>query len=172
MLGIVSISRLARRSLAAVMRRDKHRFMSIPPMWLLALALFIPACHNGGHDLVSDELSAKQAAQARATFVRALPDTEESARLLAPPDSVVMRSGLVVLQPSANCGWHSTDDYEEMIICLEGNGAVLSEDQAPRSLAAGQYAYNPPRTRHNVSNVGQERMRYIYVVSKTPMKAD
>jgi len=101
----------------------------------------------------------------REGFVRSLPDTQESARLLGKVDTVGMRSGLVVLQPGKDCGWHSTDNYEEMIICLAGAGEVRSEGGPPRALAAGQYAYNPPHSRHNVVNTGSEAMRYIYVVA-------
>jgi quercetin dioxygenase-like cupin family protein len=116
--------------------------------------------------MVDDKSPTTQGAAARATFVRALPDAKDGGRLLAPPESVVMRSGLVVLQPGANCGWHSTDEYEEMLICLEGSGEVHSEGQAPLPMTAGRYAYNPPRTRHNVFNTGKGPLRYIFVVSK------
>jgi quercetin dioxygenase-like cupin family protein len=97
--------------------------------------------------------------------VEALPQTGESAPLLGPPRSVGMRSGLVVLAPGADCGWHSTDDYEELVICLEGNGEVRSEGSATRPVAAGQFAYNPPRTRHCIYNTGATTMRYVYVVA-------
>ena len=81
-----------------------------------------------------------------------------------------MRSGLVVLQPGESSGWHSTDEYEELIICLSGRGMVEVERNDGRNvdgsdLPAGHYAYNPPRTRHNVTNNGTEVMRYIYVVA-------
>ena len=103
----------------------------------------------------------------RAGFVRSLPNTQEPARLLSKEDTVGMRSGLMILQPGQDCGWHSTENYEEMIICLAGAGEVASEDGPRRPLAAGQYAYNPPQSRHNVFNTGSEVMRYIYVVAPT-----
>ena len=103
----------------------------------------------------------------REGFVRSLPDTQEPARLLSKEDTVGMRSGLMILQPGKDCGWHSTENYEEMIICLAGAGEVASEDGLRRPLAAGQYAYNPPQSRHNVFNTGTEVMRYIYVVTPT-----
>ncbi len=101
----------------------------------------------------------------REGFVRSVPDTQEPARLLGKTDTVGMRSGFVVLEPGKDCGWHSTENYEEMIICLAGAGEVACGDGPRRPLAAGQYAYNPPQTRHNVFNTGTEIMRYIYVVA-------
>ena len=79
----------------------------------------------------------------RKPFVRPLPDTQEYVRLLAKPESVGLHSGLVTLQPGEDCGWHSTEDYEEMIVCLAGSGEVETEGNGRRTLAAGQYAYNP-----------------------------
>ncbi len=101
----------------------------------------------------------------REGFVRSLPEAPETARLLGKEDTVGMRSGLVVLQPGTDCGWHSTDNYEELILCLSGSGQVACEGGPRRELAAGQYAYNPPHSRHNVFNTGQDAMRYIYVVA-------
>lgn len=104
----------------------------------------------------------------RTPFVRELPAGPEYARLLAPPDSAGLRSGLVTLRPGEDCGWHSTEDHEEMIICLAGAGELRTSPRGRRALAAGQYAYNPPHTRHCVFNTGQENLRYIYVVAPAP----
>jgi quercetin dioxygenase-like cupin family protein len=101
----------------------------------------------------------------RTGFVRALPDSNEYVRLLSKDDTVGLRSGLQTLQPGQDCGWHTTENYEEMIICLAGAGELAAEDGTRRPLAAGHYAYNPPQTRHNVFNTGTEPLRYIYVVA-------
>jgi len=101
----------------------------------------------------------------RAAFVRPLPETHEYARLLSKEEGVRMRSGLVTLEPGKDCGWHSTDNYEELIICLAGAGEVETEGTGRRPITAGQYAYNPPDLRHNVFNTGTALMRYIYVVA-------
>ena len=100
-------------------------------------------------------------------FVRDLPATHEYVRLLARPECLALHAGFVTLQPGENCGWHSTERYEEMIICLEGSGRLESEDAAPLPLAAGQYGYNPPHTRHCVFNTSGKPMRYIYIVAPT-----
>lgn len=107
--------------------------------------------------------------QQRETFVRSLPESQEYVRLLSEDDTVGMRSGLMTLQPGKDCGWHSTENYEEMLICLAGTGELASEDGTRHPLAAGQYGYNPPQSRHNVFNTGTEVMRYIYVVA--PVRA-
>jgi quercetin dioxygenase-like cupin family protein len=101
----------------------------------------------------------------REPFVRPLPETNAYARLLEKTDAVSMRSGLMTLAPGKDCGWHSTDEYEELIICLAGAGEVQTEGGGRRPLAAGSYAYNPPQQRHCVFNTGTQAMRYIYVVA-------
>ena len=130
--------------------------------WLWCVAAALPALTTLG--CASNCPEASPALQ-REGFVRSLPDTQEPARLLSKEDTVGMRSGLMILQPGKDCGWHSTENYEEMIICLAGAGELRSEAGPPQSLAAGQYGYNPPHTRHNVFNTGTEAMRYVYVVA-------
>jgi len=99
-------------------------------------------------------------------FVRNLPPGDEYVRLLGKPESLALHAGLVTLAPGEDCGWHSTEHYEEMIICLEGKGQLASEDFDERlALQAGQYGYNPPHTRHCVFNTGEKKMRYIYIVA-------
>lgn len=106
-----------------------------------------------------------QMTKQRQPFVRVIPETTEYVRLLAKPESVCLHSGLVTLAPGQECGWHSTEDHEELIICLAGAGEIATEGGGQRPLSAGHYAYNPPQTRHNVCNTGRELMRYIYVVA-------
>ena len=77
-----------------------------------------------------------------------------------------MRSGLVTLKPGEEVGAHDTEDYEELIVVLEGSGEVEADSAERKKLGRGQAAYNPPHTRHNVLNTGAEPMRYIYIVSK------
>ena len=129
--------------------------------WLLRVAAMLPLAAAG---CAAKGPTMSQAPQ-RQGFVRSLPHTQEYARLLSKDDSVGMRSGLMVLQPGKDCGWHSTENYEELVICLDGAGEVASEGGPRLTMAAGQYAYNPPQTRHNVFNTGTAVMRYIYVVA-------
>ena len=98
-------------------------------------------------------------------FVRTLPDTSDYVRLLAAPESVALHSGLMTLRSGADCGWHSTEGYEEMVICLAGEGEIEVQGRSRVKLSAGQYAYNPPQTQHNIFNTGPQPLRYVYVVA-------
>jgi len=99
-------------------------------------------------------------------FVVELPRGNEYFPILDKHNANRMRSGLVTLAPGKDVGQHSTEDYEEMIIVLDGAGELESEGIGRRQIAAGQVAYNPPDTKHNVINTGDRPLKYIYVVSK------
>ena len=83
-----------------------------------------------------------------------------------PPDSVTMRSGLVVLGPGRSVGRHSTGGFEEMVIVLDGEGEMLLGDGAVLSINRQTVAYCPPETEHDVRNCGEGPVRYIYIVAK------
>ena len=88
-------------------------------------------------------------------------------RLLGgPPESVTMRSGYVVLLPEKSVGRHSTENYEEMVIVLEGEGELLLGDGSVLQLKPYIVAYCPPGTEHDVRSTGNKPLRYIYVVAK------
>jgi quercetin dioxygenase-like cupin family protein len=78
-----------------------------------------------------------------------------------------MRSGLVTLEPGAECGEHSTKSHEELIVCLAGEGEIEAAGRTT-PLAAGHMAYNPPNTLHNVRNSGATPMRYLFIVAPAP----
>lgn len=100
-------------------------------------------------------------------FVTSLPlDGSNYHEILTKDNAVTMRSGLVTLKPGENVGEHSTEDYEELVIVLHGSGEIETEGIGRRAISAGEVAYNPPQTKHNLHNTGAEEMRYIYVVSK------
>lgn len=102
-------------------------------------------------------------------FVLTLPnDGNGSGSIIKPPRAVTMRSGLVRLEPGRDVGLHSTEGNEEMIVVLEGQGALECEGCARLGVAGGQIAYVPPHTRHNVFNRGPGPLKYIYVVSRAP----
>jgi quercetin dioxygenase-like cupin family protein len=143
---------------------------------MMTYALLRPACYRQLVALAPLLLLAACAAPQKArsvdatpreAFVRVIPDATEYVPLLQPPTSVQLESGLVVLQPGDNCGWHSTENYEEMVICLAGSGEIRSDHDERQTLSAGHYAYNPPRVRHCIFNTGTDVMRYIYVVTPT-----
>ena len=83
-----------------------------------------------------------------------------------PPDSVSVRSGKVLLLPGKTVGEHSTGDYEEVIIVLEGKGQFLFGEGQPLPFDAGKVLYCPPNTTHNMKNTGTTPLQYIYVVAR------
>jgi mannose-6-phosphate isomerase-like protein (cupin superfamily) len=99
-------------------------------------------------------------------FTKALSnDSEKHFEILGRGDSVTMRSGLVTLLPGGDVGSHSTENYEELLIILDGVGEMEAAG-IRHKISKGQIAYNPPQTIHNVYNTGKEPLKYIYVVAK------
>jgi mannose-6-phosphate isomerase-like protein (cupin superfamily) len=95
----------------------------------------------------------------------------EYVRLLGgPPETVTMRSGLVVLESGQSVGTHNTENYEEALVVLEGVGKMVITGGPELSLNASTMAYCPPRTEHNVTNTGTGPMRYIYIVANAETK--
>jgi mannose-6-phosphate isomerase-like protein (cupin superfamily) len=83
-----------------------------------------------------------------------------------PPESVSMRSGLMLLTSGKSVGKHSTENFEELIIILEGMGQVQITGQMPLEVKSGVAVYIPPETEHNVVNTGNAPLRYIYIVAE------
>jgi mannose-6-phosphate isomerase-like protein (cupin superfamily) len=82
------------------------------------------------------------------------------------PQTCGMRSGRVYLQPGESCGQHSTNDREEMLIFLSGNGLLLvGEEENSFEVGQGKVAYIPPQIIHNIENTGIEPLVYIYCVN-------
>ncbi len=109
----------------------------------------------------------KSAAQPEAKVISADMHGTDYVRLLGgPPETSTMRSGAVALQPDKTVGKHSTGINEELIVVLEGEGALLLGDGRELSLKVGTVAYCPPDTEHDVKNTGSTVMRYIYVVAR------
>jgi quercetin dioxygenase-like cupin family protein len=109
----------------------------------------------------------QSATDPRAKVIKADVHGQDYVRLLGgPPETCSMRSGAVTLQPGQTIGWHSTRANEEAIIVLEGEGTLLLNKDQNLSLRAGEVAYCPPETEHDVRNSGSGVLRYIYVVAK------
>jgi len=86
--------------------------------------------------------------------------------LQGPPETMTMRSGLVVLGPGKSVGRHSTKGNEEIVIVLEGRGEMrFFTGRAAVPLEAGTAAYCPPKTEHDVFNTGDTTLKYVYVVA-------
>ncbi len=85
--------------------------------------------------------------------------------LSGPPETVNMKSGYVTLAPGKSVGRHSTEQHEEMLVILAGQGEMIFKDGARLKIAANQALYCPPETEHDVRNTGTEPLRYVYIVA-------
>jgi mannose-6-phosphate isomerase-like protein (cupin superfamily) len=85
--------------------------------------------------------------------------------LAGPPESVKMKSGLVILAPGKSVGEHSTEQNEELLVVFEGQGEMTFKDGSKLPVKANSAIYCPPQTEHNVTNTGNDNLRYVYVVS-------
>jgi quercetin dioxygenase-like cupin family protein len=86
--------------------------------------------------------------------------------LSGPPETVTMRSGLVVLAPGRAVGKHSTGRHEELLVVLAGAGEMQITGEPSLPVVAGTAVYCPPRREHDVLNTGRTELRYVYVVAR------
>jgi mannose-6-phosphate isomerase-like protein (cupin superfamily) len=86
--------------------------------------------------------------------------------LNGPPETGSMRSGLVTLAPGKSIGVHNTENNEEMIVPLQGQGELQFKNRAPVVIKPGLVTYAPAHTEHNVVNTGTAPLRYIFIVAK------
>ena len=82
-------------------------------------------------------------------------------------DAVSMHSGLVTLEPGKSVSKHSTENCEEIIIVLEGDGEMLFNNEEALKMDEGFILYCPSYTEHNIINTGEKYLKYIYVAAKT-----
>ena len=95
-------------------------------------------------------------------------ECKEYVRLLGgPPESIVMRSGAISLRPGKTVGKHNTEEHEELLIVLEGEGSLILSENKHLEMKVDTVLYCPPDTEHDVKNTGSGILRYIYVVAKT-----
>ncbi|MBN1632662.1 MAG: cupin domain-containing protein [Ignavibacteria bacterium] len=93
-------------------------------------------------------------------------DTSQYQRLLGKGESVSMRSGRIILRKGEKVGEHSTDNYEEFVIVLVGEGLAENHKGEKIPIREGQVIYIPPYSKHNIHNVNSKMLMYIYVVAK------
>jgi len=76
-----------------------------------------------------------------------------------------IKSGHVVLMPGENIGEHTTDEREEVIIVLKGNGEAIIDKDNILKIENGIVLYIPPKTLHDIKNTGSDKLEYIFVTS-------
>ncbi len=85
--------------------------------------------------------------------------------LAGPPETVTMKSGLVILQPGQSVGKHSTGSHEELLVILEGRATMRFTDGTRLEVDPDHILYCPPQTEHDVTNTGSGLLRYVYIVA-------
>jgi len=97
-----------------------------------------------------------------------LDNSGEYQSLLKPPKTCGMRSGRVFLKQGEQCGQHSTKDHEEILVFLQGSGiAIITDDSGDKEYEAGEgkVVYIPPHTLHNIKNIRNSPLAYIFCVA-------
>lgn len=106
-------------------------------------------------------------------LVTDLNELAEYQRLLGGrPQTCGMRSGRVFLQPGQACGQHSTEQKEEILVFLSGQGELMIDEKESFQVGQGKVSYIPPHTRHDVKNTGSEPLIYIYCVVPVGTEAE
>jgi mannose-6-phosphate isomerase-like protein (cupin superfamily) len=99
-------------------------------------------------------------------FVESLDENSGHQPLLTgSPQTGGMRSGRVSLLPGQDCGEHSTEENEEMLIFLSGHGRAIIDKDKILEVGKGKITYIPPQTVHNIKNTSNTPLSYIYCVS-------
>jgi len=86
---------------------------------------------------------------------------------LSPPDARAISSRCVRLGPGDRVGEHVTAGREEILFVLEGEASLLVGDAAT-TVRAGHSAYVGPEVRHDVANLTDHLLLYVYVTAKAP----
>lgn len=98
-------------------------------------------------------------------FVVELNDEKGYQRLIpGAPITHGMKAGRVYLEPGADCGIHSTEDREEQLVFLSGEGTAVIAGRE-MAVGVGKVCYIPPQTEHNIHNTGTEPLVYIFCVT-------
>lgn len=83
-------------------------------------------------------------------------------RIIAPPDSIKIKSRLVVLEPDKSVGIHETTGKEEIIFVISGMASVW-ENGEEKNVDAGHAVYISPGVKHDIINRTDRPLKYIYV---------
>jgi len=80
-------------------------------------------------------------------------------------DTENIKSGFVVLKPQESVGEHVTEKREEVIIILDGQAQISCQGAEPITANKETVIYIPAEKKHDIKNIGDELLRYVYVVS-------
>ena len=101
------------------------------------------------------------------------------AQRVVPPSALSLRARSVMLKQGSSMPWHSTHNREELIIVLRGHVQLETQPrpQPPAdggagrirttTVRAGQCAFLPSYTVHQIVNRSRRQARYVYVTAPT-----
>ncbi len=84
--------------------------------------------------------------------------------VVRPPKSKTLKSCRILLGPGEDIGEHVTEDREEILVILKGT-ATLVYNGKEVELAGGESFFVNSGIRHNVKNLKQDPLEYVYVVA-------
>jgi mannose-6-phosphate isomerase-like protein (cupin superfamily) len=76
-----------------------------------------------------------------------------------------LASGCLILKPKESIGLHNTKNKEEALIILEGQAEVSYSKNSKIRIKGISFVYIPPKTDHNIKNIGKGILKYIYITA-------
>jgi quercetin dioxygenase-like cupin family protein len=88
---------------------------------------------------------------------------EKSETVVSRSESSQIHAGYVVLESGKEVGEHTTEDGEELIVVVEGEGEVTSEGRT-KTVEAPCVVLVPAHMVHNVRNTSKALLKYVYAL--------
>ena len=76
-----------------------------------------------------------------------------------------LASGFVVLKPKESVGLHNTKNKEEALIILQGQAQISYGNNSRIKAQKNTFVYIPPKTNHNLRNIGKDLLKYVYLTA-------
>jgi mannose-6-phosphate isomerase-like protein (cupin superfamily) len=73
--------------------------------------------------------------------------------------------GFVTLKSKESVGLHNTENKEEALIILQGLAQLSYGKRSRIKVSKNCFIYIPPKTSHNIKNIGARLLKYIYTTS-------
>ena len=76
-----------------------------------------------------------------------------------------LASGFVTLKSKESVGLHNTQNKEEALIILQGTAQVSYGKHSMIKVKNNCFVYIPPKTDHDLKNIGKGILKYVYVTA-------
>jgi mannose-6-phosphate isomerase-like protein (cupin superfamily) len=73
--------------------------------------------------------------------------------------------GFVTLKSKESVGLHNTKNKEEALIILQGLAQLSYGKRSRIKVSKNCFIYIPPKTSHNLKNIGARLLKYIYTTA-------